>query len=995
MDIQNLNTFYDKFKYGEDNFHSLMRYRVRNILLISTLYDAFIFEYDSGLSEQLVGEYHHLNLTTPPKLTSVTGAEEALERLESQKFDLVITTMRTGQISPFALSRMIKDRYPDIPILLLLTVKSDIELVDRNRDRLDCIDNVFLWNGDSKLFLAMVKSVEDLWNVAYDTENGLVRVILLVEDSVSFQSVYLPLLYTEIMEQTQRLIYEELNNNNKYQRMRTRPKVLVTGSYEQAMEYYRQYRDYMICVISDVHFWKDGVDDKEAGFKLVDQIKKDNANIPIILQSSDDSAAGVARRLGATYFNKNSASLLSDLRRFIMLNLGFGDFVFRNERNEEIARAHSLSDFVRILPQIPTESLLYHSEQNHFSSWLIAHGEFQIARVLRPIQASDFGSTETYRKHLISVFHDVNINKSRGKIIIYDSYVHELEDAIIQIGTGSLGGKGRGLAFFNALLVNTGLGSRFGDIKIRVPRSIILGANEFDLLVSRNNLHIYRDCSSDIEIREAFLKSSMSEEVTRKLRDFIRTTEVPLAVRSSSLLEDSQSQPFAGVYQTYMLPNNHPDQEVRFRQLMDAVKLVCASVFLNDARAYIQSLNYIVEEEKMAVVIQEIAGSRHGDSYYPHVSGVAQSYNYYPVSPMKHEDGAAYIALGLGQSVVDGERAYTFCPRYPKLLTVSMEDLVRSSQTDFYAINMNHPDVDLINGEYESLAKLPLEEAEAHGTLKHLASVWDNQNHRLVEGLSTPGPRVINFPGILKYNEVPLSDIITEILNTSEKAMGVPVEIEFALDLEKDGQNVPEFYLLQVRPLAFGIEDAEIVDTDSEEGEIFLYSSESLGNGFIDSIHDVVFIPPDLFDNRETEVMRTEIDGINRKMMEEDRYYILLGPGRWGCRDRFLGIPVTWGQISRARVIIEYGMEGFDIAPSQGTHFFHNLSAMNIGYFNIPHDARDKGYVDWDYLNGGEAEKVGTYCYHLRSETPFLVKMDGRKGIALIYRKPEGSLDLL
>ena len=727
METKKLNKFYEKFKYGEDNFHSLMKFRVRNILLISTLYDAFIFEYDSGLSEQLVGEYHHLNLTTPPRITSVTGAEEALERLEAQNYDLVITTMRTGQVSPFVLSKMIKDRYPTIPVLLLLTVKSDIELVDRNRDRLDCIDNVFLWNGDSKLFLAMVKSVEDLWNVEYDTENGLVRVILLVEDSVSFQSVYLPLLYTEIMEQTQRLIYEELNNNNKYQRMRTRPKVLVAGTYEQAIEYYSRYKDYMICVISDLRFWKNERADEKAGLKLVRQIRQDNAGIPIILQSSDISAAGDARSLGVTFFNKNSASLLTDLRKFIMMNLGFGDFVFRNTDNEELARAHSLSDFVRILPQIPTESLLYHSEQNHFSSWLIAHGEFQIARVLRPIQASDFESTEAYREHLVSVFHDVNINKSRGKIIVYDSYAHELEEAIIQIGTGSLGGKGRGLAFFNALLVNTGLGSKFGHTRIQVPRTVIIGADQFDQLISRNNLHRFRDSESDDQIREAFLGSSVSREIEDKLRAFLKTTDVPLAVRSSSLLEDSQSQPFAGVYQTYMLPNNHSVFEVRIRQLLDAVKLVCASVFLNEARDYIQSLNYIVEEEKMAVVIQEIAGSRHEGSFYPHISGVAQSYNYYPVSPMRHEDGAAYIALGLGQSVVDGGKTYSFCPKYPKLLTVSMEDLVRSSQTEFFAINMRHPDVDLKNGEYETLEKLSIGEAEGHGTLTYLASVWDPQ----------------------------------------------------------------------------------------------------------------------------------------------------------------------------------------------------------------------------------------------------------------------------
>ncbi|MBN2049054.1 MAG: phosphoenolpyruvate synthase, partial [Spirochaetales bacterium] len=918
---------------------------------------------------------------------SVTGAEEALEKLESQQYDLVITTMRTGEITPFALSRIIKDRYPDIPILLLLTVSSDIELVDRNRDRLDCISNVFLWNGDSKLFLAMVKSVEDLWNVAYDTENGLVRVILLVEDSIPFQSVYLPLLYTEVMEQTQRLIYEELNNNNKYQRMRSRPKVLVASSYEKAMELYDRYKDYLICLISDVRFWKENRLDEKAGIKLVECIKKDNTGIPVILQSSDNNAAEEAERMEVAFFNKNSPSLLQDLRTFIMHNLGFGDFVFRNDNHEEIARAHSLSDFLRFLPAIPVESLLYHSERNHFSSWLIAHGEFQIARVLRPIQASDFESTDAYRHHLISVFKDIYVNKSRGKIISFDKDAQKLDDVIIQIGGGSLGGKGRGLAFFNALLVNTGLGTAFPGMKIRVPKTLILGADEFDHLVNKNNLHTYRNCSSDMEIREAFVSARLSEEVVRQLTLFLRSTEVPLAVRSSSLLEDSQSKPFAGVYQTYMLPNNEPDISSRLRQLTDAIKLVCASVFLHEARSYIQSLNYIVEEEKMAVVIQEMAGSRHGDYFYPHVSGVAQSYNYYPVSPVQHNDGAAYIALGLGQSVVDGGKAYGFCPRYPKLLSQSVEDLARSSQTEFYAIDMRSYEINLKNGEYETLGKLSLDAAERHGTLTHLASVWDHRDQRLVEGLSLPGQRVLNFPSILKYDEIPLAAIITEILDTSEKAMGVPVEIEFALKLKDEEDDLPVFYLLQVRPLAFGIEDTEIIDTENQGGAVLLYASESMGNGYIDWIYDIVFIPPDRFDSRYTEEMRSELDGINQEMLKQRRPYILLGPGRWGSRDRFLGIPVSWSQISQAKVIVEYGLEGFDIAPSQGTHFFHNISAMNIGYFTVPFASRKKSFIDWDTLKNENTQRLGDFFYRYSTDEPLMVKMDGRKGVAFIYKQ--------
>ncbi len=989
MKQQDLNYYYNKLKFGEDNFHDLMNFRIKKILLISTFYDAYIFEHDAKLSNQIVGEYHSLNLTTVPRIIIAPTGKDALEKMGKESFDLVITTMRIGEISPFDVSSQIHTTYPEIPVLLLLTVKTDSALVARNQDKIHTFEEVFLWNGNPRLFLAMIKYVEDKRNAAYDTENGFVKVILLVEDSITFSSIYLPLFYGEIMEQTQRLISEEQNDSKKYYRMRTRPKVLLVRTFEEAIDTINRYRDHLMGIISDIEYTHNGVVDTDAGFKLIEYLRNSGLDTPVMLQSSDSSKEDRAKTAGVNFLHKKSTVLLNEISRFIYRNLGFGSFIFRTPDGRELGKARHLKDFVSILKDIPAEALIYHSKNDHFSSWLTAHGEFEVARRLKPVKVSDFKTIEDHKAFLIKVFKDVKEQRNRGKIVDFESESLDQEDVVIRIGSGSLGGKGRGLAFFNALLSIMDIDKYYEDARIRIPKTTIIATETFDRFMEENNLIDVHYGKTDEEIKKAFLAGKLSRATSDHLYEYISSCSKPIAVRSSGLLEDSQSQPFAGVYATYMLPNDNPDTTVRFTQLTNAVKLVFASVFLHEAVTYIETLNYGIEEEKMAVIIQELVGELHEEYFYPHFSGVAQSYNYYPISHMRHADGSASLAVGLGQAIVGGGKNYMFCPAYPEILYGSVEDHLKNSQTDFYALNMEESNSNLLKGEEATLVSLPLKTAEKHKTLTHLASVWDYANERIVDGLSIPGPRIVNFANILKYEYFPVSAILRRILDISEQALGIPVEIEFAVDLTRNVQEgkIPTFYLLQVRPLSVTAEEEEIDLEKIDSSDTILYSSQSLGNGRVETIEDIVFIDPAVFDNTKTLEMQKEIEAVNNRFKEEEKEYILIGPGRWGSRDRFLGIPVHWGQINRARVIVETGLKDFDVEPSQGSHFFHNLVAMNVGYFNIPYHNAGGSFLNWSYLRECTVVFKGNYFTRIKTQKPVTVRMDGKNGRAIIEKR--------
>lgn len=990
MNLKELSYHYNKFKFGEDNFHELMKRRIHEILLISTFYDAFIFEQDGRLSEQIHGEYMQLNLSTAPRITSVPTGKQALELLKNKKFDLVITMMRIGEISPFKLSKHVKTIYPDVPVLLLLNISNDVALIDKESEKMKYIDNVFIWNGDSKIFLSMVKYVEDKWNVAKDTEIGLVRVVILVEDSVHYYSMFHPLLYAEILKQTQRLISEELNDMNKRLRMRGRPKVLLCHTFEEAIELYERFKEYVIAIISDIRYGYQGEIHPQAGIKLIKHMQMHNVDCPILLQSSEAENEKDAKKLGVHFLHKNSKTLLHDLQKFIVANLGFGDFYFRTKDGKVIDKARSIGEFAKKLQVIPDDSLLYHANRDHFSAWLAAHNEFLFAKKLRQLNIKDFGNVNDIKTYIIEIFNEVKNLRNRGKIIHFDTNSLDVEEGIIRLGEGSLGGKGRGLAFLNSLFVSMDYDKKYKDIKIKIPHTFIIGTSEYDQFILNNGIGSWLTEKDDQSIKEFFVKGELSIGLTNVLRKFIENVNYPIAVRSSGLLEDSQSQPFAGIYETYMLPNNAADIEIRFLHLLNAVKLVFSSVYLETARNYIESINYKLEEEKMAIIIQECVGSRFGDYYYPQISGVGQSYNFYPTSYLKNSDGVVSLAVGLGKAIVEGDRAFRFCPNYPKLELIPQDELLGESQKEIYVIDEACSDFELVSSENGPIKKIRIREAEKFGSLDHLVSVWDYENNRFVEGLKAKGPRVINFANILKYNYFPLAEISNEILKIGEKAMGVPVEIEFAVDLTSDAKTkkVPTFYVLQIRPLTINTEDIYIDSENIKMEELFLYTKSGMGNGVISNINDIIFIDPDKFDRTQTIKMQQEIAELNRKMKNLNRQYILIGPGRWGSRDRFLGIPVQWHEINKAKIIVEAGLEDFIVDASQGTHFFHNLVSMNAGYFTVPYDEADD-FIDWEWLKKQPLEEKKEYCMHIQTDEPVVIKMDGRKGISFIYKNDQ------
>jgi len=981
MNIQELNYYYSKFKYGEENFHNLMQHRIENILLISNFFDAYVLEQDGRLSEQIYGDYKQLHLSTAPKITTVPFTENINSKLEEGHYDLVIIMMRIGEISPFELCENIKNQFPQMPVILLLNKQSYVELVYRNQNKLKNFDEVFLWNGDSMLFMAMIKLIEDKLNVEHDTKFGNVRVTLLIESAINYYSLFLPVFYSEAMSLTQELIQSELSDTNKRLRMRARPKVLMAHNYEDAIELYRKYKEYIICVISNVNLQVNNIYDELGGVKLLREIRQNNPDLPIMIQSADKYNKIHAKKLNAEFLDKNSSQLLHRIRRFIKNNLGFGDFVFRNLQEEEIGRAKNIYQFEQMLKEVPDESLLYHAARNHFSAWLAAHGELKIADSIRHIVTADFLSVQHLREFLLQTIKKVRQKQYQGKVIHFTPAILTEEDKIIQLTEGSMGGKGRGLAFLNSLLTAMDIDDEFDNISIKLPRTAIIGTHEFDIFLEQNKLQSKELIKhSDKEINQIFSEAKLSDELKNKLKIMLEKIDYPLAIRSSGLLEDSQSQPFAGIYNTYMLPNNRTI-ESNLEQLCTAIKLVLASPFKKDARQYIESINYKLDEEKMAVVIQEIAGHKSKDGlFYPHLSGVAQSYNFYPSSRMTHKDGIAAIAVGLGKGIVEGERAFRYCPKHPKIDLLKPEDIVENNQRKFYALDLNLTEFDFNKDEESFLQHQRLSKKQKEEEFKLFTSVWDYQNSSFIDGDYAEGPRVLTFRQLIHFNKYPLSQIINRFLEIGEIAMGVPIEIEFAADF---ANNEPKFYILQIRPLSINKEAVKLdLDNISEEKAV-LITKRGMGNGTMDDISDIVFVLPDKFDNKETLAMSQELEKINKKLKAEERKYILIGPGRWGSSDRFLGIPVHWANINMAKVIVEASLENFSVDASQGSHFFHNLVAMGVGYLTV---RNKEDYLDWEWLQKQPVINKEEHIWHVRPKKNVVVKIDGKTGKAVILK---------
>lgn len=975
------------YESGFARFDSLMQFKVKDILLVSSMYDSFMLEEDGHVAHLMFGEYAELNLSVPPQMKRVSSGEEALGLLKQKKFDLIMIFRQLGDMDIIAFGLKAKEIIPDIPVVLLAFHPRELE-VRNNEGYTRALDKAFIWSGEADILMAIVKSIEDKRNIDFDTRLVGVRVIIIIEDSVRFYSSYLPLVYTVIMQQTQALMAEGLNQAHRLLRMRARPRILLTDNYEEAWRLFEKYQKYLLGVISDIRFSRSGQADDTAGLKLAREVKKSIPDLPILVQSSHLQYAKQAEEFGAFFLHKKTPALLAELRAFVMRNFGFGDFVFKLPDGTEIERAEDFHSMEKCLATVPGESLIYHGNRNHFSNWLMARTEFDLAARLRPRKVSEFKDTDSLRTYLVQIFRSFRHEKQLGIVSDFSRRQFDLQTDFVRIGDGSLGGKGRGLAFINRLLRRYNVYDCFDGVRITVPPSAIITTSVFEKFLEKNNLLEYAlKESEDNDITKAFLGARLPGEITDDLKTFLDVVRYPIAVRSSSLLEDSHYQPFAGIFETHMLPNCHPNKKVRLEQLETAIKLIFASTFFRKSKNYIEATGNRVEEEKMAVILQRVVGSRRNDSFYPVVSGIARSYNFYSVGNIRPEEGVAYTALGLGNTIVEGMNCLYFSPSNPHNLPQfsSPADFLKNSQNEFYAINMTDPDVDPTPGGQTGLIKLGLDQADADGTLAYVGSTYSADNDRIYDGTARKGVKIITFAPILKSKIFPLDEIIRFLLQLGSTGMNIPVEIEFACELSADSRKPHEFGFLQIRPMASEtvLEDVSFDRIDRDK--IICKSDQALSNGRIDYIKDIIFIRPDNFDRSKMFEMAGQVGKFNEIFKKQEKPYLLLGPGRWGTADRWLGIPTAWDQISSARVIIEAVYGDFTVAPSFGTHFFQNLIAFQIGYLTVNKTDIDN-FIDWDWFLNQPAAGETEFIRHISLENPIEVLINGVEGRAVILK---------
>ncbi|MBU8871618.1 MAG: hypothetical protein KOO60_12200 [Gemmatimonadales bacterium] len=968
-------------------FGHLMPHRVQEILLVASMYDAFTLEEGGRLTEMLLSEYRELNLSFPPHVTRASTGEEALQLMDSRRFDLVITMTRLGDMIASELAGAIKKINPDLPVMNLAFNPRELAHLQA-ADRDSNIDRYFLWSGDNRLLLAIIKHCEDVMNLAHDTRYGDVRCILLIEDSIRFYSSYLPMLYTEVLEQTQSLMVEGINLSHRLLRLRARPKILLATTFEEAWDFYRQYKDSLLGVISDGKFPWLGVDRQDAGVEFIRRVKYVDPHTPAVLQSTNKDLAEIAAQIGAGFIHKNSRKLLKELRNFMLANFGFGDFIFRTPGGKEIGRAPDLKTLVRLLKTVPSESIRHHASNDHFSNWLRARTEFGLASMLRPRKVTEFKNEEELRQYLVGAINRFRTESKRGVVADFSRSHFDTSSAFVRIGGGSLGGKGRGLAFMNSILHRYGVNNRFPGVSIQVPPTAVVGTDVFDQFMRQKDLRerVLGDTLDD-EVVELFLDTKLPPDIYDDLRAFLEQVRYPLAVRSSSLLEDSQFQPFAGVYSTYMLANNHSDLDVRLDQLCDAIKLVYASAYGQAAKSYIEATSNRIEEEKMAVVIQQMVGRHYEGFDYPHFSGVAHSSNFYPSEGMEPEEGVVAVALGLGRTIVEGGKTLRFNPAHPGVLPQfgTIQDWLNNSQRQFFAMDVRDPDAYPKAKDDFNMVLLELEDAERHGTLEPIGSVYSSENEAIYDGIHRPGARLVSFAHVLKSDLFPLAPIMKLLLELGRRTMSAEVEIEFAVVLG-DGKLVPhQFGFLQIRPLAAGYETPDIPAELIKSNEAVMATDLALGNGKYSEIRDVLYVPRDKFDRGLTREIAQEIGKLNRHFVNEAIPYLLVGPGRWGSSDRWLGIPVRWDEISGARVIVETDLDDFKVTPSQGSHFFQNLTSFQIGYLTI--NAGNQGSrIDWDWLDEQPGVDEGEFLRHIRFAEPLTVLIDGRTSCGVILR---------
>lgn len=1004
-------------------FAELMNKRIYNVLLIATKYDAFMLEDDGRVDEQIFNEYTALGLRYPPRFTQVTTEEEAIKELADRNFELIIVMPNMDKRDIFSAAKEIKQHYPNIPIVVLTPFSREVSKRVANVD-LSSIDYVFSWLGNSELLVAIIKLIEDKWNAPNDSASVGVQIVLLVEDSIRFYSAALPHLYRVVLEQSHEFSTEALNDHLKTLRMRGRPKIKLARTYEEAVQIYERYKDNILGVLSDMSFSREGKKDPLAGYALSKYIKAADPQVPIILESSEDENIKYAQELEASFISKNAKSYPQDLRRQVMADFGFGDFIIINPKDgKEIMRIHNLKDLQTKLPFIPEDSLRYHLSRNHFSRFFFSRAMFPPAMVLKKIKISDYNNMEEARQLISDCIVGYRKMKNAGVVAIYQKERFDEYSNFARIGNGSLGGKGRGLAFMGTMVKRYPI-LECENFSVDIPKTVVICTDIFDEFIESNNLYpIALSDASDEEILAAFENASLPERVIDDLMALLEVVHNPIAVRSSSLLEDSHYQPFAGIYSTYMIPKPE-DPNSMMRLLRMAIKAVYASVFYRDSKAYLTATQNLIDQEKMAIVLQEVVGSaykvnpnmvklgpgnhnmlaqhsprtRTGQApqttslFYPTLSGVARSLNFYPIGDEKAEDGIANVALGLGKYIVDGGQTLRFSPRHPHhILQLSTTDFaLRETQRQFYALDLENMAPTFETDDAFNLCKLNVREAESHGSLRFACSTYDPYDQILREGFYPGGRKIISYANILEHDLFPLAHTIDHLLKIGCREMGRPVEIEFAMNIKNpDTPNSEDlkaaFYLLQIRPI---VDNKETVDEDLStipEEDTLITTNNALGNGIITDVHDVVYVKTDHFDASKNDLIAREIERLNRRLTEENRGYVLVGPGRWGSSDSWLGIPVKWPHISMARVIVECGLTEYHVDPSQGTHFFQNLTSFGVGYFTINPYAKD-GCFDEDWLNKMPAETETEYIRHVHLSEPLIIKMDGRHSRGVVMK---------
>jgi CheY-like chemotaxis protein len=975
----------------ETSFSLLMRKRIYNVLLISSVYDAFILEEDGRIEEQIFNEYSSLNLRYPPRFLKASSEEKALKILGEENIDLVIMMLSLEEEHTYSISETIKRQFPKIPIVLLSPFSRE-SYVKRQLLNTDIFDFEFSWLGNADLLLAIIKVIEDRMNAEFDVKKAGVQVIILVEDNVRFYSSYLPSIYKIIMKQSKLLITEGLNEHQKMLRARGRPKILVATNYEEALNLYETYKDYLLGIISDVSYPRNGKKDSEAGLHLFEKIKQENRYLPMLLQSSNLENEKKAKALKVGFLNKNSKKLNYELREFIKTYFAFGDFVFKDpDTGKEVARAHSLKDLQEKIFSIPSESLQYHISRNHFSKWLRARALFSLALLFQSFTHEDFNDCDEVKSFIFNAIANFRLKKSRGVIAKFDRTTFDEYFSITRIGEGSIGGKARGLAFLDSMINRNGLYHFFDGVDITIPKTIVISTDVFDEFMEQNSLYpvALSDDIEDSRIFEKFIDAKLPDYIEEDLFTIITKTDKPLVIRSSSLLEDSHYQPFAGIYNTYMIPLLKTDLNRTHKMLLTAIKSVYASAFLKESKAYMQATSNVIDEEKMAIVIQEVCGSAYGDKFYPTISGVARSLNYYPIHPEKAEDGIANIALGLGKYIVDGGLSLRFSPKYPrKIIQLSSPEMaLRETQKHFYALSLNPDDFNPDPNDSVNLKKLPVKQADKDGSIQRIASTFDFKNQTVIDSYNYDGKKLITFAPVLKYNILPLAGILQKVLSIGQKEMDKPVEIEFAVDLNKKPLENYKFNLLQIRPIALQKESVNLHPENIDKSRMIIISNSALGNGITDDVYDVVYIKPQTFNAANNEKSAKYVNEINERFLKEGKNYILIGPGRWGSSDPWLGIPVKWPDISAARLIIESGLENYRIDPSQGTHFFQNLTSFRVGYFTV-NPFIDDGYYDIEFLNNTPAVYENEVLRHVSYNKPLIIKIDGKKSFGIV-KKPE------